>query len=143
MTQDKNHLPRDQKAKDLFDNVAALIEQSKRQVALTVNREVTLLYWRVGKAINQELLQELLQEQRGEYGEQVVSSLATQLANSYGKGWSKRHLWHCVRIASTFPEDQIVNALSTQLSWTHLRMLSAMEDELKRVFYTELSIQER
>lgn len=99
MTQDKNHLPKDQKAKNLLDDVVALIEQSKRRVALTVNCEVTLLYWRVGKAINQELLQ----EQRGEYGEQVVSSLASQLTNSYGKGWSKRKLWHCVRVANTFP----------------------------------------
>lgn len=119
--------------------MVALIEQSRKQVVLTVNREVTLLYWRVGKAINFGLLK----EQRGEYGEQVVSSLASQLTNSYGKGWSKRHLWHCVRVADTFPEDEIVNALSAQLSWTHLRTLAAIEDELKRVFYTELSIQER
>ncbi|WP_460881039.1 PDDEXK nuclease domain-containing protein [Pontibacter rugosus] len=86
---------------------------------------------------------ELLQEQRAGYGEQIVSSLASHLTKSYGRGWSKRHLWHCVRVADTFPGDQIVNALSTQLSWTHLRILAAMEDELKRVFYTELTIQER
>ncbi|WP_207436106.1 DUF1016 N-terminal domain-containing protein [Sabulibacter ruber] len=55
----------------------------------------------------------------------------------------KRHLWHCVRVADTFPEDHIVNALSTQLSWTHLRLLAAVEDGLKREFYTELSLQER
>ena len=42
-----------------------------------------------------------------------------------------------------FHEDEIVNALSTQLSWTHLRELAAIEDDLKRIFYTELSIKER
>ncbi|MFD3003986.1 DUF1016 N-terminal domain-containing protein, partial [Pontibacter toksunensis] len=67
----------------------------------------------------------------------------TELTNTYGRGWSKRHLWHCVRVADTFPEDLIVNALSTQLSWTHLRLLAAIEDELKRMFYTELSMQEQ
>lgn len=67
MTQKKNRLPETREAKALFDNVAALIEQSRRRVALKVNSEVTLLYWRVGKAINRELLQ----EQRGEYGERV------------------------------------------------------------------------
>ncbi|MCC9138797.1 YhcG family protein [Pontibacter silvestris] len=139
MTQDRSNLPEGKEANDLFNNVAALIEQSKRQVALTVNREVTLLYWHVGKAINHKLLQ----EQRGEYGEQVVESLSSQLTKTYGKGWSKRHLWHCVRVADTFQEDQIVNALSTQLSWTHLRILAMFEDELKREFYTALCVQER
>ncbi|RDV10358.1 DUF1016 domain-containing protein [Pontibacter diazotrophicus] len=139
MTQKKNHLPESREAKALFDNVAALIEQSRSRIALKVNSEVTLLYWRVGKTINQELLQ----EQRGEYGDQVISSLASELTKSYGSGWGKRHLWHCLRVADTFPEDQIVNALSTQLSWTHLRMLAGVEDELKRVFYTELSMQEQ
>ncbi len=54
-----------------------------------------------------------------------------------------RHLWHCVRVADIFPENEIVNALSTQLSWTHLRELAAIQDELKRTFYTELSVKER
>lgn len=139
MTQDKKHLPQSQEARELLHHVVALIEESKKQVALTVNREVTLLYWRIGRAINQELLQ----EQRGGYGEQIVSSLASHLTKSYDRGSSKRLLWHCVRVADTFPEDLIVNALSTQLSWTHLRILAAMEDELKRMFNTELTIQER
>ncbi len=139
MTKEKNDFLESQASKDLFQSVVALIEQSRKQVALTVNREVTLLYWQVGKAINQELLQ----EQRAEYGERVISSLAAQLTGAYGTGWSKRHLWHCVRVADTFPEDQIVNALSTQLSWTHLRILASLEDDLKRTFYTELSKQER
>ena len=69
--------------------------------------------------------------------------MASELTKAYGSGWGKRHLWHCVRVADTFPEDQIMNALSTQLSWTHLRILAAIEDELKRVFYTELSMQEQ
>jgi predicted nuclease of restriction endonuclease-like (RecB) superfamily len=69
--------------------------------------------------------------------------LSTQLTQAYGKGWGKRHLWHCVRVADTFEEDQIVNALSTQLSWTHLRILASFEDEMKRIFYTELSLRDR
>ena len=111
MTQEKNHQPQSPATNALFKSVAALIEHSRIQVALTVNREITLLYWRVGQAISRELLQ----EQRAEYGEQVISSLSTQLTQAYGKGWGKRHLWHCVRVADTFEENQIVNALSTQL----------------------------
>lgn len=139
MIQKENHLPESPEGKILLNNIVTLIEQSRRRVALKVNSEITHLYWNVGKVINHELLR----EQRGEYGEQVISSLASELTKAYGSGWGKRHLWHCVRVADTFPEDQIMNALSTQLSWTHLRILAAIEDELKRVFYTELSMQEQ
>lgn len=139
MTKEKNHQPQSLATNELFKSVAALIEHSRIQVALTVNREITILYWRVGQAISRELLQ----EQRAEYGERVISSLSTQLTQAYGKGWGKRHLWHCVRVADTFEENQIVNALSTQLSWTHLRILASFEDEMKRIFYTELSIRDR
>jgi hypothetical protein len=71
MTKENNGLPENQTSKDLFESVVALIEQSRKLVALTVNREVTLLNWQVGKSINQELLR----EQRAEYGEQVIASL--------------------------------------------------------------------
>jgi hypothetical protein len=67
----------------------------------------------------------------------MVSSLAPQLAETYGRGWTRRHLWHCARIADTFGEGQAVSALSTQLSWTHLGILAPPENELKRASYTE------
>ncbi|ALJ01710.1 PDDEXK nuclease domain-containing protein [Rufibacter tibetensis] len=139
MTQTAHHLPENPEGRILLDSIVTLIEQSRSRVALQVNSEITRLYWHVGKAINQELLG----KQRGEYGERIISSLASGLTRAYGRGWGKRHLWHCVRVADTFPEDQIVNALSTQLSWTHLRLLAGVEDGLKREFYTELSLQER
>ena len=85
----------------------------------------------------------LLKNKRADYGETIIATLSQQLTTSFGKGWGIRHLWHCARIADIFPDNQIVNAVSTQLSWTHLRELAAIEDDLKRTFYTELTIKER
>jgi len=48
-------------------------------------------------------------------------------------------LQHCVRSAYTFSEEEIVYAVRTQLTWTHLRSLMAIEDELKRKFYLEMA----
>jgi predicted nuclease of restriction endonuclease-like (RecB) superfamily len=47
-------------------------------------------------------------------------------------------LHNCLRFAETFPDEQIVHALRTQLSWTHIRSIVPIEDELKRNFYIEL-----
>ena len=112
-------------------DIKKLIEQSKQNVALAVNAEITLLYWNVGKRINDEVLN----NQRAEYGKQVIASLSVQLTEDYGQGWSKRQLHNCMRFAEIFPDATIVNALRTQLTWTHIRMIIPMEDQLKRDFY--------
>ncbi len=125
--------------RDLFVEIKTLIEQGRQQVAVTVNATMTLLYWQIGKRINEEVLR----EKRAEYGKQVVGTLARQLTEEYGKGWSKRHLHYCLRFAEVFPDPRIVNALRTQLSWTHIRTLLAIEDELKRRFYIEMCRMEK
>ena len=118
----------------LVSEIKTLIEQSKQQVAVTVNATITMLYWEIGKRINTEILN----NQRAEYGKQIVSTLSRQLELEYGSGWSKRHLHHCLRFAEIFTEEKIVHTLCAQLSWSHLRLIASMEDELKRMFYIEM-----
>ena len=50
---------------------------------------------------------------RGEYGEQIVSALTTQLTVEYGRGYDRRNLYHMIRFAEVFPDEAIVNALRT------------------------------
>ncbi|MEN5054510.1 DUF1016 N-terminal domain-containing protein [Sphingobacterium kitahiroshimense] len=56
----------------LFISIKELIEDSKQQVAVTVNAEITLLYWKVGKRINVEVLG----NERAEYGKQGVATIS-------------------------------------------------------------------
>jgi len=60
------------------------------------------------------------------------------LAREFGAGYSARNLWHMVRFGEVFPDPKIVNALSTQLGWTHFRHLLPLDDQLKRDFYAEM-----
>jgi hypothetical protein len=48
-----------------------------------------------------------------------------------------------IRFAEVFPDEKIVNALSTQLGWTHFRHTIAFDDPLKRDFYAEMCRIER
>lgn len=118
----------------LFKNISQLIEESRSRVASAINSEITLLYWNVGKHIREDILK----NSRADYGQRIVESLSEQLTKQYGRGWSKRHLHNCLRFAETFPDERIVHALRTQLSWTHIRSIIPIEDELKRNFYIEL-----
>lgn len=124
-----------QNIKNLFSEIKRLIEEAKQNVAKTVNTTTTTLYWSVGAKINSEILG----NKRAEYGKEVVKSLSRKLTLEYGKGWSVQQLRHCLRIAETFPDKEILYALSRQLSWTHLRTIMYLKDELRREFYIEMS----
>lgn len=119
----------------LNEDVCKIIEGSQQRLATTINAEICMLHWNIGKRIKEDVLF----NKRAEYGKQMVKSLANVLTQKYGKGWSDRKLLHCIRAAYTFTENEIVYAVRTQLSWTHLRSLMFIEDKLKRSFYIEMA----
>ncbi|MGL5014312.1 MAG: PDDEXK nuclease domain-containing protein [Bacteroidales bacterium] len=118
----------------LYSDVCHIIEGSRQRLATTVNAEVCMMHWQIGKRIKEDVLY----SQRAEYGKQIVKNLSVQLTLQFGKGWSDRKLLHCIRAAYTFSENEIVYALRSQLSWTHLRSLMFIDDTLKRQFYMEM-----
>ena len=57
MKTDMNKLATSQ---NLFKHIKNLIEQTKQTIAVAVNSSMTLMYWNIGKTINDEILQNLL-----------------------------------------------------------------------------------
>jgi len=125
--------------KQLFGDVRQFIEQAKKRVSATVNSELTLLYWQVGKRVSNEVLE----GDRAEYGQQIIAGLANDLTARFGRGWSKRNLAQMVKFAELFPDRQIVQTVSAQLSWSHFVCLIAIGDALKREFYLAMAAEER
>ena len=123
----------------LLAEVRQLIVAARQRLASAVNAELTQLYWHIGRRISAELLQ----GQRGEYGKEVVAELARQLTADFGKGWSEQQLRHCLRLADTFPDEQILSTVRRELSWSHLKALIYVDDPLKRDFYIEICRVER
>lgn len=118
----------------LFVRIKQLVDDGRTHIAQTINTSLTLTYWNIGKAIKEHLLH----NKRAAYGEEVIQNLSNQLTLEYGKGWGVKHLQHCLRSAETFPESEIVYAVSRQLSWTHLRTIMYLDSDLKRDFYLEM-----
>lgn len=119
----------------LFISIKQLIEDSKQQVAVTVNATMSMLYWRIGCAINEELKQ---YEKQQNYGKQVVATLWRQLQSEYGATFSEKNLRRMMQFASIFPDEKIVVSLIRHLSWTHILAIIPIEDALKREFYIEM-----
>ncbi len=72
----------------LLGDIRRMIEEARSAVAVTVNAGLTMLYWRIGKRINEEILK----GGRATYGEQIVHALSAQLQTDYGRGFAKRNL---------------------------------------------------
>lgn len=118
----------------LVADLRALIDGARQRAAMALNAELTLLYWQIGRRIHQDILG----SQRASYGEEIVSALSRQLTADYGRGFSAKNLRHMLRFAQTFADETIVSALRRQLSWTHIKTLTYIDDALKRDFYIEL-----
>ncbi len=123
----------------LFNDIRELIDNSRQRFAVAVNAELTLLYWNIGKKINDHILG----NERAEYGKQILATLAQELTEIYGKGWNEKTLRHSLRSAETFSEEQILYAVRRELSWTHIRNIMYLKDELQREFYLEICASER
>ncbi len=122
----------------IFYKIAHLIENARNKIATTINQEMVLLYWNIGKTIKEEVIK----SDRAEYGKQVVQTLSKQLTQRYGKGFSAQNLWYMVQFYDTYPILQSVIGELKGLSWTHILLLLPIKDKLKRKFYATLCIKE-
>ena len=113
----------DQPADALLHDLRHLIEETRSTVATTVNAALTMLYWRVGKRINKEILQ----GERADYGQEIVATLSQQLSREYGNGFSYSALTRMIKFAEVFPDEQIVVTLLRQLSWSHFLSLIPLQ----------------
>jgi len=147
----------------LVERVVAIIENARSRVVRTVNSEMVLSYWHIGREIV-EYVQ--CGEARAEYGEQVIEDLSQQLLTRVGRGYSTRNLWYfrdfyltyrerppSIR-AETFRTTLVQNSkrldeakilhearaeftqgFSSRLSWSHYRALLKVNDPAARAFY--------
>ena len=123
----------------LLADIKLLIEESKQRVAVTANATMSMLYWEIGKKINEGILH----YKRAEYGSNIVSSIAKQLTLTYGDSFSEKNLRRMMQFAAVFDDRAIVVSVIRQLSWTHILALIPIDDPLKRLFYTQLCVHEK
>lgn len=118
-------------------DIRQLIDAAKARVAVKVNQEITLLYWNIGKRIQEEILR----FERAEYGAKVVEMLSKQLIGEYGKGFSFRNISYMVDFYKQFKNFEILQTLSAKLTWSHFVSLLPLEDQNATEFYAYMSIE--
>ena len=116
--------------KELIQEISAIISQAKERAIRSVDTQRVMMYWQIGKVIFEE---EQQGKDRATYGDYLIKSLSQQLQPQFGSGFSVRQLEMCRQFYRTFP---ITNAVRSQFSWTHYKVLIRIENQSKREFYT-------
>jgi predicted nuclease of restriction endonuclease-like (RecB) superfamily len=104
--------------RELIERLRIRIRESQTRAARTLNTELVMLYWSIGRDI-------LDQQQAGGWGDDVVGKIAQDLAADTGslRGFSRRNLFYMRRFATLWPEREKVPSVMAQIAWTSHRML--------------------
>ena len=115
----------------LLQSLKNQIRAAQVKASLSVNRELVLLYWQIGR--------EILNRQAAEqWGARVIDRLSVDLRQEFPemKGFSTRNLMFMRGFAEEFSEDTIVKQLVSQIPWGHIiRIMQLTKDPSEREFY--------
>lgn len=132
-----NPVPSGEEYARFLDDLKTRIRAAQVRAALSVNRELVLLYWQIGRAIAAR------QEEYG-WGAQVIARLSSDLRRAFPdmKGFSPRNLHYMRAFAAAYPDEQFVQQVVAQLPWGHnVRLLDAVADPAERDWYARTAIE--
>ncbi|MEY2689717.1 MAG: hypothetical protein RL375_3916, partial [Pseudomonadota bacterium] len=112
------------------------VQAAQQRAALSVNRELVLLYWQIGRDILQR------QQDQG-WGAKVIDRLAVDLTAAFPgmKGFSARNLKYMRAFAQAWPEAEFVQEVLAQLPWYHqLTLLDKLGSRDERIWYAQKAI---
>jgi len=118
----------------LIGQVSTLIESANTFVNKAINQSMVLLYWQIGKTIQDELLQ----YDKPEYGKQVMQNLAIKLSEQYGIGYSYRTLYRMTHFYDCVQDQNILTTVLSKLSWSHILEILKIKEPLKQEFYISM-----
>ena len=114
--------------KELYENVRAYISAARAKVYTVANAEMVKAYWNVGR--------EIVEKQGGadhaKYGDGLIKSLSVRLTAEFGPGYTGTNLRYMRLVYLAFPN---CHTLCDKLSWSHYRLLAAVDKIEARVFY--------
>ncbi len=117
----------------VIDEIKRILTESREKVARTINNELLLAYWNIGRIIVEN---EQSGSQKAEYGKQLLKSLSKELTRELGKGFSVSNLQYMRRFYLDYVNQQ---TLSVKLTWSHYCELLNVSNQNARSFYQQES----
>ena len=95
---------------DIVETIKLEIKSAQYKAAVSVNRELIMLYYNIGKIINEHKT----------WGNKFIENLAADIRISFPdtKGYSIRNLKYMAKFAAEYTEEQIVQEALAQITCT-------------------------
>ena len=136
MTKDKSS-PLPAEYDSFLEELKERIRSAQVRAALSVNRELVVLYWSIGR--------DILNRQADEgWGTKIIDRLSDDLTKAFPdmRGFRARNLKYMRAFAEAYPDKQFVQQVVAQLPWGHqVRILDTLKDAKQREWYIRQAIQ--
>ncbi len=133
--QERESLPKSYPA--FLQELKERIRESQVRASLSVNRELVMLSWRIGRDI-------LVRQGRENWGAKIIDRLAADLKTAFPemKGFSPRNLKYMRAFAEAWPEEAFVQHAVAQIPWGHnVRILDYVKDRSAREWYVQATVE--
>ena len=96
---------------DTIEQVKQQIQLAQQRALMGANRELVVLYWNVGKIINE----------RKTWGDKFIVNLANDVRSAFPKlkGFSERNIKYMAKFANIYNNLEIVQRVLHNLPWRH------------------------
>ncbi len=122
---------------ELISSLKQEISSARIRAHLAVNKEMIILYWKLGKRI-------LDRQQQEGWGAKVIENISNDLRKEFPemKGLSARNLKYMQRFARELTDQKIVQQLAALIPWFHnCIILDKVSDRDQRLWYIQKTIE--
>jgi predicted nuclease of restriction endonuclease-like (RecB) superfamily len=123
--------------KEFLDEIKKSIREAQLRASVSVNSELILLYWSIGKSV-------LEKQARDGWSTKIIDRMAKDLAADFPgvSGFSVRNLKYMRKFAEVYSDPQFVQTLLAQIPWWHnLLLLEKLKDPEARKWYAHEVVQ--
>lgn len=113
------------------------IHAAQQRAAQAVNHELVLLYWQIGRDIQQRFAEQ-------NWGSKIIDRLAQDLRKAFPdmQGFSPRNLRYMRSFAQAWPDPEILQQVAAKLPWAHqLVLLDKLPGPQTRQWYAAKAIE--
>ena len=117
----------------IVEDIKDQIRSAQHRAILNANKEMLILYWNIGKIINEN----------STWGSKFLNKLSNEISSEFptAKGFSVRNLKNMARFYREYPDIEIVQTLSAQITWSHNLEILRVESKEQRLWYINKTIE--
>jgi predicted nuclease of restriction endonuclease-like (RecB) superfamily len=122
---------------EVLEEIKERVRAARMRASLSVNRELIILYWEIGRLILHR------QEAEG-WGAKVIDRLSADLNREFPdiKGFSSRNLKYMRAFAEAYPARAFVQEVLAQMTWYHnITLLEKVKDHVQREWYIRATLE--